>query len=104
MCYYKERNFNLRGTVVGLFTESNLFPPNMNSFFYLELKIGGSMIQNIMVFFRNLQMFEYARGSISVHVPTYVCGKMPGGFANVTDISAHTKKFLYNTRTEPSWL
>ena len=33
---------------------------------------------------------------------TQACGKMPGCFADITDITARTCKLVYNTRTKPA--
>ena len=51
--------------------------------------------------FRILQMFENVRGPITGQVLTCACGKMPGCFADMTGITAHTCKLKNNMRTEP---
>ena len=33
---------------------------------------------------------------------TYACGKMSGGFADVTGITARTQTFVNNTQTKPA--
>ena len=45
-------------------------------------------------------LLENVRGPITEHVLTYACGKMLGGFADISGITARTYKLMYHTRTE----
>ena len=42
------------------------------------------------------------RGPVTENVLTYARGKMPGGFADIAGITAHTRKLIKHTCTEPT--
>ena len=81
----------------------------MNSLFYLELKTGRGVIQNMEVICwkqsatmcRILQMLENVRGPVTDLVLSNTCGKMQARFTDVTGITASKYKLINHTWTEP---